>query len=278
MKQKLLLSLIALCFSIGAWADALNVNDTFTADGITYKVTSISPNEVQVGTGKYYTPVIDKSTTGAIIIPASATGTDGNSYSVTSIGKGAFWDCSGLTSVTIPNSVTSIGSNVFAGCSGLTSMIIPNSVTSIENGAFSDCSSLTSVTIPNSVTSIGDGAFNSCSGLKSVTLPNSLSSIGGWAFQNCSGLTSITIPNSVTSIGHYAFSGCIGLTSIVIPKSVTSLGGNPFIACINLTSIKVESGNENYDSIFLNGNPWRCHTLSQYLGSQSTKARLSYRD
>lgn len=79
--------------------------------------------------------------------------------SVTSIGERAFYDCSGLTSVTIPNSVTSIGRNAFYGCSGLTSVTIPNSVTSIGNEAFYWCSNLTPVTIPNSVTSIGSNAF-----------------------------------------------------------------------------------------------------------------------
>ena len=147
---------------------------------------------------------------------------------VMSIGTLAFYYCSGLTSVTIPNSVTSIGESVFSRCSGLTSVTIPNSVTSIGGGAFSECSGLTSITIPNSVTSIGDYAFSSCSGLTSVTIPNSVTSIGWNAFFGCSGITSITIPNSVTSIGNYAFSGCSGLTSITIPNSVTSIGYNAF--------------------------------------------------
>ena len=101
--------------------------------------------------------------------------------------------------------VTSIGSNAFYDCKGLTSVTIPNSVTSIGNGAFAGCYGLTSVTIPNSVTSIGDSAFSGCSGLTSVTIPNSVTSIGNYAFYGCSGLTSVTIPNSVTSIGNYAF-------------------------------------------------------------------------
>ena len=88
--------------------------------------------------------------------------------SVTSIGDYAFYECSGLTSVTIPNSVTSIGTYAFRGCSGLTSVTIGNSVTSIERGAFCDCSRLTSVTIPNSVTSIGEHAFANCSELLDV--------------------------------------------------------------------------------------------------------------
>ena len=159
--------------------------------------------------------------------------------SVTSIGISAFMYCSGLTSVTIPNSVTSIGNDIFYGCKGLTSVTIPNSVTSIEYGAFNGCSGLTSVTIPNSVTSIGELAFYLCTGLTSVTIPNSVTSIGQSAFEGCSGLTSVTIPNSVTSIGWYAFSGCSGLTSITIPNSVTSIGKSAFSGCSSLTSVTI---------------------------------------
>ena len=161
--------------------------------------------------------------TGALVIPATVS--DGSTtYSVTSIGKSAFEDCNGLTSVTIPNSVITIDTSAFVQCSSLTSVTIPNSVTSLGESVFWGCTGLTSVTIPNSVTSIGYGTFAGCSGLTSITIPNSVTSIGSSAFSSCRGLTSITIPNSVTSIGSSAFSFCSGLTSITIPYSVTSIG------------------------------------------------------
>ena len=101
------------------------------------------------------------SYSGSVVIPSTVT-YRGTTYSVTSIGSHAFENCSGLKSVTIPNSVTSIGNFAFKNCSGLKSVTIPNSVTAIGNYAFYGCSGLTSVTIPNSVTSIGKEAFAYC--------------------------------------------------------------------------------------------------------------------
>ena len=185
-------------------------------DGICYE---FSGTEATVASGTKYT--------GSVTIPASVS-SGGKNYKVTSIGDDAFYWCSGLTSVTIPNSVTSIGSDAFYKCSGLTSITIPNSVTSIGRRAFDSCSGLTSITIPNSVTSIGNQAFYCCSGLTSITIPNSVTSIGSSAFYGCSGLTSVTIPNSVTSIGFYAFDGCSGLTSIYsyIEEPASVIGSN----------------------------------------------------
>ena len=144
----------------------------------------------------------------SIKIPSNVE-SNGQTYTVTSIGDYAFWNCSGLTSVTIPDGVTSIGDYAFWNCSGLTSVDIPDSVTSIGNYAFSWCSGLTSVTIPGSVTSIG-----------------------GYAFGGCSSLTEVTIPDSITSIGGYAFGGCIALTKITFEGTVPeNWGDSPFYYC-----------------------------------------------
>ena len=156
---------------------------------------------------------------------------------VTSIGEGAFADCSSLTSVTIPDGVTSIGIEAFAYCSSLTSVTIGNSVTSIGESAFVGCSSLTSVTIPDGVTSIGSSAFEECSSLTSVTIPDGVTSIEGFAFAYCSSLTSVTIPDGVTWIGYFAFKDCGSLTNITIPESVESFGDRAFSGCSSLTSV-----------------------------------------
>ncbi len=121
----------------------------------------------------------------------------------------------------IPDGVKSISDCAFYNCSGLTSITIPDSVTSIGERAFSDCSGLTSITIPDSVTSIGDWAFAGCSGLTSVTIGSGVTSIGYKAFYNCSGLTSVTIGSGVMSIGWWAFSGCGGLTKIIFEGTIT---------------------------------------------------------
>ena len=139
---------------------------------------------------------------GAIEIPKKVT-YDGVTYDVTGIGVGAFYDCSGLTSLTIPNSVTSIGGSAFWGCTSLTSINIPNSVTYIEDSAFHGCRSLASVVIPNSVISIGNYAFQSCSGIKSVTIGCGLRVLDSYSFAKCPEIEDVycyaeTVPGTQT--------------------------------------------------------------------------------
>ena len=170
--------------------------------------------------------------------------------SVTSIGENAFYNCTGLTSITIPNSVTSIGYDAFGACSGLISLNVEAGNTKydsrencnaiIETGTNMLISGTKNTIIPNSVTSIGNLAFFG-SGLTSITLPNSVISIGERAFQHCSSLTTVTIPNSMTSIDEWTFYGCTSLTSVTIPNSVTSIGSSAFDGCSSLTSVIVET-------------------------------------
>ena len=156
----------------------------------------------------------------------------GYSTSNDKIGKGAFSDCSGLTSLTLPSGVTTIGREAFSRCSGLTSLTLPSGVTKIGNSAFFGCSGLISLALPSSVTEIGYYAFYGCSGLTSLTLPSGVTEIGHSAFFGCSGLTSFTLPSSVTKIGYSAFFGCSGLTSIyVYTEKLPETGTNVFDGC-----------------------------------------------
>ena len=117
----------------------------------------------------------------------------------TSIGNNAFNNCSGLTSITIPNSVTSIGNCAFYNCRVLTSISIGSGVTSIGEYAFQNCSGLTSITIPNSVTSIGSSAFNSCSGLTSITsLATTAPNITSSTFQKVKTNGTLYVPSGST--------------------------------------------------------------------------------
>ncbi len=217
----------------------------------------------------YYTTM----PTGSLDIPASIT-YDGVSYSVTTIGKYAFYQCTELTSVTIPTSVTSFDTSAFHHCSGLTTITIPNSVTKIGKYAFGSCSGLTSITIPASVTSIENFVFAGCTGLTSMSvdpgniyfdsrencnaiirtanntlvngcqttvIPNTVTTIGYGAFLDISNLTAISIPNSVTYINTWAFGECTGLTSLTIPNSVNTINSYAFLGCSNLTSVIIGS-------------------------------------
>ena len=155
------------------------------------------------------------------------------------IGNGAFYYCSGLTSVILPDSITSIGTSAFGYCTSLTSINIPANVTTISDKTFESCKSLSSITIPNTVTSVGVSAFTNCSGLTSCTLPNTLTSLSDGLFRSCSGLTTVVIPNSVITIGNSTFAYS-GIKNISIPSSVITIGDNAFYYCKNLKSITMQ--------------------------------------
>ncbi len=186
--------------------------------------------------------------------------------SVTSIGSYAFYECRGLTSITIPCGVTRIGENAFQYCYNLEQITIPDSVTSIGKQAFAQTAYYVEVTnrengvlyignhlikafdisgeyeIKSGTKTVADAAFKWCNGLTGITIPDSVTDIGDDAFSNCEGLTSVTIPNSVKSIGNGAFDNCTGLTSVTIPGSVTSIGDSAFNYCTELTTVTIPDG------------------------------------
>ena len=203
-----------------------------------------------------------------------------NAKPVTSIGNEAFSRCTGLMSVTIPDSVKSIGDDAFYNCYRLIE-VYNKSTLSITAGSSSNGyvayyaknvytnegeSKLTTdengyviypdgdekilvayhgtnteLALPSYITKINQYAFYNCTGLTSITIPDSVTSIGSWAFRGCSSLTSVTIPDSVTSVGSGTFYNCTGLTSVTIPDSVKSIGDNAFEGCTGLMSITIDS-------------------------------------
>ena len=179
------------------------------------------------------------------------------SDAVKSIGDAAFYCCSGLTSIQIPEGVTSIGKSAFEGCSGLTSINIPVNVKSISSRTFKKCCNLKSVVIPDSVTEIGDFAFARCTNMNTVNIVGNIKSIGRAAFVDCVSLTLFKIPDSVTSIGEGAFSGCNSLSSMIIPDNVISIGQVAFNGCGRLESITISNS-----ATFINKNSfYRCYGL-----------------
>ena len=120
----------------------------------------------------------------------------------------AFYHCSSMTSITIPNNVTSIGNSAFEGCSSLTSITIPNSVTSIGKSAFAYCSGLTTISISNKVTQLNASTFFGCKNVVNIVIPDKVTIIDYNVFESCTGLLNITIPASVKSVGNYAFRQC----------------------------------------------------------------------
>ncbi len=271
--RKLFTLLLAVAASVGtmfAWDyEHVQIGDLYynlDATSQTAEVTS------QNSSNPYWSTTITTA-----IIPASV---EYNSVtcSVTSIGGWAFYNCSGLTSVTIPNSVTSIGEYAFSYCSGLTSVTIPNSVTSIGSSAFSYCSGLTSVTIPNSVTSIGNMAFFHCDSLSFIVAPALLFNNAGSTF----GFTSYAFEEMISQISHLtinggtltqyafdqihisyrkleaidlsvaenteipdeAFKGCYNLKTLKLPAGLTQIGYMATAECVNLESIAIPASVE----------------------------------
>lgn len=212
MRKKLLLSLLAAVCCMSMWAQ-----------------TGPASNEI------WYT-----SSTGEAIEnfvtemdATSNTYTDGKGVAtfasdVTEIPGGTFYDCTALTSITLPEGLLTIGEDAFDEA-GLTSITIPASVTTIESWAFWGCKNLKTVTFKedNVFETLGDEVFSGC-GITEIELPAAITSIPAFTFVGCEDLESVTFLGEITEIGQSAFLGCSGLSTFVIPASVTTIGDEAF--------------------------------------------------
>ena len=159
--------------------------------------------------------------------------------SVTAIGTMAFYNCTGLAEIVIPDTVKTVGASAFEGCKNLTSADLGKGVTTIGNSAFFGCSKLEAIAIPDSVTAMGVYAFSGCTGLTTVTMGEGLTTIGNSTFSGCTGLTDLTIGKNVATIDVFAFSGCESLKDIAIPGNVTTIGKFAFYNCTGLESAQI---------------------------------------
>lgn len=187
----------------------------------------------------------------------------GNTYDVTSIQYGAFYNCKNITNVTIPRGITNIGDDAFRLCTSLVNVTLPETLETIGEGAFYGCTALATITIPQGVTNIYAYAFYDCTNLADITIPGSVATIGDKAFYGTAWYnaqpdgpiyvnnilcaykgempenTTITIKDGTVGISDYVFSECDALIAIEIPNSVISIGDYAFYSCSGLTSIEI---------------------------------------
>lgn len=240
MKKRFVSLLVALSITltflpIGAVAAAPikigNLKYTVNADGKSVTVSGTSRNPKQ------------------LTIESSISDGNGNSYTVTKIGMGAF--NSTLEEVTLPPTLDEIEDSAFFKCSSLTEITIPEGVTKIGTNAFYGCSQLTSITIPSTIENMNT-AFPSNPKLSQVTLTNGIYRISSSAFKDCTGLTEIKIPTSVYEICSDAFNGCTGLTSVTLEKGINIINRNAFKDCTKLNDVKYNGHKTDWENVRVN--------------------------
>ena len=190
----------------------------------------------------------DASVSGGVVIPEYIED-NGEKLPVTSIGEEAFNLCTGIVSLSIPDTVTSLGEWMCYECKNLKSVSFGFGITEIAMCAFTLCDSLESVAVPEGVTVINDGAFDDCDALASVILPDGLKEIKAFAFRNCLALKEIIIPDTVTEIGEGAFAYDKKLQTVLIPAGVGKIGKNILQNCDDLTKVYYLGSEEDWKKV-----------------------------
>ncbi len=143
---------------------------------------------------------------------------------VTEIRDNAFYKCSSLREITLPEGLKKMGHHCFYECTSLEKIVIPDSVSETGMGCFEGCSSLEEIILPENLTILPESCFRDCSSLKSIILPQGITDIQKFCFAGCSSLSGISFSGNLVSIGDLAFYGCNSADDLYIPDSVKYIG------------------------------------------------------
>lgn len=249
--KKLLLPLL-LCVAIHSWAT------DFTVDGLTYTITDPTAKTCRTKAGvttvesyiEWYEP--GNPVEGDIVIPATVV-YDGETYSVTEIGKLSFVDCPKLTSVSIPETVTAVNDMAFYYCTALETVSLPSSLVSVGSEAFGDCYKLSSVAIGDLAAwcdiqfkdywsnPLYNGASLWIDGkeITDLVIPEGVSHIGSFVFAGCKALTALDLGPSVVTIDESAFYDCTALVEVTVSPVLSFSGKSSFSGCSSLEKVTI---------------------------------------
>lgn len=155
-------------------------------------------------------------------------------YEVYRIEDSAFYGCTSLEKIRLPETLTEIGANAFHSCVFLQTIDIPENVSSIMNYAFAYCSSLKEVEVPDSVEEMGYCVFMNCIALERAILGGNYENFDG-IFLYCYKLSYVKFPDGIKLMD--GFRNCESMEEIHIPSSVRLIRGGAFSGCAKLTRV-----------------------------------------
>ncbi|MCR4916344.1 MAG: leucine-rich repeat domain-containing protein [Prevotella sp.] len=201
---------------------------------------------------------------------------------VTAIPSHAFqFDCSGVTSLSLPAGLTSIADGAFDGMTGLQTIMLANgntnfvvndnvlynqeiskilcfpklrvgdytmplTITQMANTQFHNCVNLTGITLSANLKTLPDYAFEGCNQLQFADIPSSLETIGAHAFEGLSNFAQVTIEagSKLKTINESAFQNCTMLQNLTLPASLETIGSYAFHNCTGIEQLTFEAGSK----------------------------------